>query len=97
MDRREAREILERELGSFRSMDYGRLRELEGESRVLDRVGESGKAYQIEIEVMWDNPLEGGSNLRVIASIDDGSLPVSLFPLTSDFIMAPDGKVVPGD
>lgn len=96
MNRAEAREILARELESFRSMDYERLRELEGESRILKRVGESGMAYQIEIEVLWDDPLSSSSNLRVIGSIDDGSFVASLLPLTSDFIMAPDGKVVPG-
>ncbi|MDX1601043.1 MAG: hypothetical protein R3191_05975 [Anaerolineales bacterium] len=97
MDRAEAREILAKELESFRSMDYERLRELEGENRALDRMGQSGTSYQIEIEVLWDDPLEGKRNLRVIASIDDGSFLASLFPLTSDFIMAPDGKVIPGD
>lgn len=96
MNRAEAREILAKELESFRSMDYERLRELEGEGRVLERVGESGSTYQIEIDVLWDDPLGASSNLRVIGSIDDGGFLASLLPLTSDFIMAPDGKIAPG-
>jgi hypothetical protein len=61
---------------------------------VVERSGVSGVSYTIEIEVFWDSPLEPDRDLRVIASIDDGRFLSALFPLSSDFIMDPNGKFI---
>jgi hypothetical protein len=50
--------------------------------------------YQIEIQAFWDEPRKGEGNLRVIASIDDGRFPYVFLPMTTDFIMKPDGSFV---
>jgi hypothetical protein len=53
------------------------------QSIVYQKVGKSGAEYQIEIQVFWDDRING--DLRVIGSIDDGKLR-AFFPLTLDFI-----------
>jgi hypothetical protein len=56
-----------------------------------DRIGPSGTTYQIEVEAFWDD--EEGGNLRVCVAIDGGE--VSAYrPISSDFIIAPDGSFV---
>lgn len=52
-----------------------------------------GARYFVETEAWPDDPKTG--NLRVMVSIyDDRSLLRSIFPLTSGFIVAPDGRFV---
>ena len=54
--------------------------------------GPSGKAYQVEITSFVDD--RATRNLRVLASIDDGSLLRALKPFTSDFIVGPSGGFI---
>jgi hypothetical protein len=54
-------------------------------------VGVSGTRYQVEITAFWDSGKPG--NLRVLAAIDDGGWR-AFKPLSTDFIMAPDGSFV---
>ena len=90
----EAQRILEEELIGFRDKSYEELQHLMGSPHVVERNGASGISYVIEIEVFWDNPKKAGGDLRVIGSIDDGKLLSSIRPLTSDFIMGPDGNFI---
>ena len=53
--------------------------------------GEDHKQYQLEAEVFWDS--KKGGAVRVMVAADDGGL-TAFKPLTSDFIMAPDGSFV---
>jgi hypothetical protein len=55
-------------------------------------VAESGVEYQVEVQGLWDSPRRPG-NLRVMISIDDGGWR-AFSPLTTDFIVAPDGSFV---
>ena len=55
-------------------------------------IAPSGQAYQIEVEALWDG--EPDSDLRIIASIDDGSLRWATLPLVQDFVIRPDGTFV---
>lgn len=55
-------------------------------------VAESGVQYQVEVQAFWDSPRQPG-NLRVIMAIDDGGRH-AYRPLSSDFIVAPDGSFV---
>ena len=92
MDKKEARRILNDEIGKLRQRGYADLREsLLRESETFEVVGASGTRYQVEIEAVWDSG-EGGP-LRVFALIDDGGLR-SFAPMSEDFIVAPDGSFV---
>jgi len=94
MNKSEAQNILDKELSHFRDKSYEELQNLMGSPKVIERTGASGVPYIIEIEVFWDNPKKTGGDLRVIGSIDDGKLRSSVRPLSSDFIMDPDGNFI---
>ncbi|MGB7873735.1 MAG: hypothetical protein WBL25_05075 [Anaerolineales bacterium] len=94
MNKIEAQIILHTELLHFRDRSYEELQNLMGSPHVIERNGASGASYVIEIEVFWDNPKQAGSNLRVLGSIDNGKFPSSLLPLSSDFIMNPEGNFI---
>ena len=94
VNKEEAHQVLTLELDAFRSKSYEELSSLVGSVAAFTRKGPSGAEYQLEIEVMWDNPRSKQRNLRVIASIDDGGFTTSFIPLTSDFIKSPGGPFV---
>ena len=94
MNKDEALHVLAHELDVFRSMSYQTLADLVGSPRVFSRSGTDGTEYQIEVEVFPDSPRHPQGDIRVIASIDDGRLPSSIFPLTQDFIKSPSGGIV---
>lgn len=96
MDRDEALRVLAKELEVFRSMSYAALAERVGSPHVVSRSGTDGTEYQIEVEVFPDSPRDPHGNVRVIASIDDGTFPSSIKPLTRDFILSPGGEFVGG-
>ena len=56
-------------------------------------VAESGVEYQVEVQAFWDRPRHPG-NLRVIIGVDDGGWRSSFSPLSTAFIVAPDGTFV---
>ncbi|MGD8822297.1 MAG: hypothetical protein PVG63_04275 [Anaerolineales bacterium] len=94
MDKQEAQKILDAQARRFGQMAFRELVALI-KSPAIERVqGETGTVYQIEVQAFWDHPRRPGENLRVLISIDDGGLLSSLFPLSIDFIMAPDGSLV---
>ena len=87
MDKKEARQIISTELESFRDKPYYELVQMiNAEPITGERTSPSGKLYQIEIQVFWDDKPKG--NIRVSGSIDDGGLR-AFFPLTEDFIKSP--------
>jgi len=91
MDKQEARQLLAKELSGWRSHSYDQLVSCLDQIVTKEVGGESGAAYQIEIQVFWD--AQPGGNLRVVGGIDDGGW--SAFkPLNDDFIMTPDGSFV---
>jgi len=94
VNREEALHLLAGELNVLRSMSYQALADLVGRPHVLARKGADGAEYQIEVEVFPDSPRYPRGNFRVIASIDDGTFPASIKPVTRDFIMSPDGAFV---
>jgi len=91
MNRGEALAVLEQHLGRYRSLTYAELLPLLNEGVTLEVVGPGGTTYQIEIEAVWDG--EPGGDLRVFGMIDDGGWR-AFAPLTSDFIICPDGTFV---
>ena len=92
MDKQQARAILARELEKYRALGYDRLAELVGEEVVFAVVGPDGIKYQIEMDVVWDEPRRPGETLRVLAAIDDGRFFSALSPLTEDFLIEPGGR-----
>lgn len=91
MNKEEARRILKAQLGRYRERSYKELVELVDQSETQEIVSPSGVAYQLEIQIFWDD-MPGG-NLRVLASVDDGGWR-AFAPLNDDFILAPDGSFV---
>ena len=59
-----------------------------GESEMMEKSGPSGVTYQIEWEAFWD--AQAGGAIRVLVSVDDGSLARSIVPLTTSFLVSPD-------
>jgi hypothetical protein len=92
MDKVEARSLLEAFVDELQSHSREELLGLISQPVCLEMPGASGAVYQIEYEAFWD--AEPGGDLRVMASIDDGRLLRALKPLTADFLVSPQGKVV---
>ncbi len=93
MDKREARDLLAKELERYRTQTWEQLQRLLKTSESSEVKGRSGTTYQIKIHACWDDWGSGG-DLRVMGGIDDGSLWRAMRPLCDDFIMAPDGSLV---
>ena len=91
IDTTEARALLKSEIAAWRAKSYTELSIHVGESRHVDRVGQSGTHYQLEMEVMWDHKAD--RDIRVIGSIDDGGWR-AFAPLTESFILSEAGEFV---
>ena len=91
MNKREARQLLEEFVLGLKSRSYQEWQGLIGEEAVVERNGSSGVTYQIEWNAFWDSHPGGG--IRVIVSIDDGSLARFIIPLTTGFLISPEGKL----
>jgi hypothetical protein len=91
MNRVEAKQLLDQFLLELQTRSYEDLKGLLSNPQVEEVESESGVRYQIEYEALWDR--EAGAELRIIASIDDGGLISSFFPVTSDFIITPTGEI----
>lgn len=77
--------------GALEELSYSDLCALIGRVETKERVGEDGKAYQLEIEAFWDS--KKGADVRLIVAADDGGWR-AFKPLTGSFIMRPDGSLV---
>ena len=91
MNKEEAKSVLGKALGVYRTKTYNELRHLLETQDTSEVTAESGTNYQLEIQAVWDD--EESGNLRVMGSIDDGGWR-AFMPLTDDFIIAPDGKFI---
>ncbi len=86
--------ILDDVVAELRRQPYETLRARylsESEHRFV--VADSGIPYQVEVQAFWDTPRQPG-NLRLIIAVDDGGWRTSFSPLSTDFIIAPDGTFV---
>jgi len=91
MDKAEARGLLEEQIERLRKLSYGDLRERLNGQETFELRGPSGKTYQVEVQAFWEGSRD--QNLRLMVSIDDGGWR-AFAPLSSDFIIAPDGSFV---
>ena len=87
----EAKIILVGRLKRYREHSYEKLVQLIGSHETKEARAPSGKRYQLEFQVFWDS--RPGGDVRVTGSIDDGGIR-AIFPVTDDFIKAPDGTFV---
>ena len=91
MDKREANRLLEEFVTGLKSRSYQEWQILIGEEAVVERNGPSGVTYQIEWNAFWD--ARAGGDIRVMVSIDDGSLARFIIPLTTSFLISPEGTL----
>ena len=91
MDRREARQLLDEFVAGLKSWSYQEWQGLLGESAVVEKQGPSGVTYQIEWNAFWDSQV--GGDIRVMFSIDDGSLARFIVPLTTSLLISPEGEL----
>jgi hypothetical protein len=87
MDRDEARSVLGVELERWREVTWDTWREWIAARRVevVEVVGPTGTAWQIEILAVWD--AEPEATIRVLASCDDGSLRGAFRPVCDDLLV----------
>jgi len=87
-DKKEAQEILDREVQRFRKMNYQEcLQMVEKDSAYNELISsDRGTQYQIDVQLIWDKCINGP--IRVIASIDDGRLR-AYRPLSVSFVVDP--------
>lgn len=91
MSDEEAKGVLRAEFLKLRAVGYGDLVErLAGRQESSEVVGLSGTAYHVELEGFWDD--DEHTELRVVASIDDGGLRAFL-PFTDSFTVSPNGAI----
>ncbi len=90
MNREEALGLLNVKLNDYRRMTHAELAAKVGEEDISEVVGPSGTAYQIEILVTWDHKPNG--DVRVLGSIDDGTLRGAFKPVCGDFLVSGEGQ-----
>ncbi len=91
MDRAVAQHLLTDLLAPFRAKPYADIRSMCGAEPITGSIKHDGVTYQDEIQAFPDDRRR--RNIRVMAAIDDGGWR-AFFPMSSDFIMAPDGTFV---
>jgi hypothetical protein len=96
VDEREATDVAEARLSKLRSLPYSDLLRRysldEGNEPVWEEtVGPSGTQYNLKLYAFWDGD---PPNLRVWVNADDGTPSGFSRPVSSAFIVAPDGSFV---
>ena len=88
MNRAEAKAIAKAVCAEWQARRYADVVPLVGELEVLERIGPSGVAYQVEINIVWDDRANGP--IRVLVGVDDGRLPAAFRPEAADCIIEPE-------
>ncbi len=91
MEKEEATKIIEDKLSEMRKLHYSELVEKIGEQETFEGKTQTGEPYQIEVDFFFDNEKE--KTLRVTAMISYSFI-TNFSPVTSDFIIAPNGKFI---
>lgn len=91
MDQKEAQTLLDLFVAALKSWSYQEWQGLIGEEVVVEKQGPSGVTYQIEWNAFWDS--QPGGAIRVMVSIDDGSLARFIMPLTTSLLISPEGEI----
>ena len=91
MNKEESKTVLTTLLAKYRTKTYSDLQYLLNNQDTMEVTADSGVKYQIEIQAVWDDKKDG--NLRIVGTIDDGGLN-AFVPLTTDFIISPNGELI---
>ncbi len=91
MDKIEARAIAEKDLEFYRAMSYEQIAAKIGESESFERVSEQGEPYQIEFNFFYDD--HEAENIRIMGIVSYSGW-TDIFPVSNDFIVAPNGDFV---
>jgi hypothetical protein len=91
MDKAEARRIADKDLVFYRALGYEQIAAKIGSQENFDRVSESGEPYQIEFDFFYDD--SESKNIRVCGIVSYSGW-TDFFPVSSDFIIAPEGYFV---
>lgn len=86
MNNEEALSLLKNFHDQLEVTGFDALSKRAGESDALEVAGASGKAYQIEYDILWDHKPNGA--IRIIGSVDDGGLR-AFAPLTESRLVTP--------
>jgi hypothetical protein len=92
MDKIEAQQLLEGFAAGLTSRSYQEWQGFIGKPAMAEKQGASGVIYQIEWEAFWDST--AGGDIRVMVSLDDGSLARSIVPLTTSWLISPEGELI---
>lgn len=83
----EAYALLADSLAPFQERSHAELAAMiDAEPVTFEREGATGRKYQIEIQVFWDD--QPGGDVRILGAIDEGGLR-AFFPLTDTFLRSP--------
>jgi hypothetical protein len=88
VNRAEAKSIADGVCAEWEARRYADVVPLVGKLEVVERTGPSGVAYQLEINVMWDD--RPGGAIRVLVTADDGSFRGSFRPEAADCLIEPE-------
>lgn len=91
MDKIEANEVIDSEIEDLRKKPYDDLVKIMNNYSTKEVESKSGKVYQVQLQVFWDDKED--ENLRVSVAIDDDGW-AAFFPLTSNFIISPKGEFI---
>ncbi len=91
MKKEEAIRNLENKLSEFRRLNYSDLLERVGKQENFESETKTGEPYQIEVDFFFDDEKE--KTLRVTAMISYSFI-TNFSPVTSDFIIAPNGRFI---
>ena len=91
MKKEQAIDILENKLIEFRKLTYSELIERIGKQETFEGETQTGEPYQIEVDFFFDDEKE--KTLRVTGMISYSFI-TNFSPVTSDFIIAPNGKFI---
>ena len=94
MDTAEARGVAESRLAALRALSYDDLvsRYLDNEPEWETAEGRSGVVYEVQVMAHWDEPTK--QTLRVWVNADDGTGEGFHRPVSTCFIIAPDGSFI---
>ncbi len=87
----EAVDIVAKEIRSLRSQSHSELQQYL-KPQVQTRVGDSGTAYEVEIQAAWDD--KSAQTLRVMVNIAEAGQWRFVDASVDDFIIAPDGSFI---
>ena len=93
MNEEVAQALMDEWIKELRRSSYQEVLELINNSQSKEINGSDGKRYQLEALAFWDIPGKK-HNIRVLVAVDDGTFWRACKPLTTSFIISPDGSFV---